>query len=56
MTVRTPPAHIYTSSLTRRQRAWTRSRRKLTRALASIAVGLVVVSAIAAAVLGRMGG
>ena len=28
MVVRNPPLHIYTSSLSRRQRAWVRSRRR----------------------------
>ena len=39
MVVRNPPLHIYTSSLSRRQRAWVRSRRR--RALGRLYFALV---------------
>ena len=39
MVVRNPPLHIYTSSLSRRQRAWVRARRR--RALGRLYFALV---------------
>jgi len=61
MAVRTPPVQIYTSTLARRDRAWSRGRdrgrgrrrRRRVRALdfAALGLSLLVVAAVVAAVL-----
>jgi hypothetical protein len=54
MVVRTPPGHIYTSTLHRRDRAWGRTRPRRRRSLgelAVLAVSLVIVVAVAVAIL-----
>jgi hypothetical protein len=40
MVTKSPPLHIYTSSLSRRQRAWVRSRRR--RALGRVYIAIVL--------------
>ena len=47
MLVRTPPTQIYASTLSRRQRAWVRSRRRraLGRLYAAVGVAVIVLAA-----------
>jgi hypothetical protein len=52
MAVRTPPVHIYTSTLHRRERAWGRGRdRARALDLAALGVSLLVVAVLVVAVL-----
>jgi hypothetical protein len=52
MAVRTPPVHIYTSTLHRRQRAWGRGRdRARALDLAALGFSLLVVAVLVVAVL-----
>lgn len=53
MVVRTPPGHIYTSTLHRRERAWGRPRRGRRRRVdaAALALSLVVIATVVVAIL-----
>jgi hypothetical protein len=53
MVVRTPPGHIYTSTLHRRERAWGRARRHRRRKVdvAALALSLLVIATVAVAIL-----
>jgi hypothetical protein len=52
MAVRTPPVHIYTSTLHRRERAWGRGRdRARARDLGALGLSLLVVAVLVVAVL-----